>query len=139
MTYKYVYTIGCFDQFHKGHNILLNKMKKEGDILIVGVHDDTSIEKLKNLTPDMHNTIVERMNDVKKIADIVYVIPDTNPTEYIKNIIFKDSNKENSCYIRGNDMINFPGKELVSSKMNIKYYPYTQGISATMIRNAKNK
>ena len=139
MKYKYVYTIGCFDQFHKGHNILLNKMKKEGEILIVGVHDDASIEKLKNLTPEVHNSIVNRMNNVKKIADIVYVISDTDPTDYIINIIFKDSNKDNSCYIRGDDMIDFPAKELVSKVMNIKYYPYTQGISATMLRKQKNK
>ena len=34
-------------------------------------------------------------------------------------------------------MIDFPGKNLVSKKISIKYLSYTKGISATQIRNKK--
>ena len=134
MKYKDIYTVGCFDHFHKGHSILLNKMKEHGTKLIVGIHDDASIEKLKKLSPDEHDDIYKRMENVKMIADVVYIIPDTDPTECLRNIISKTANEKNSCYIRGNDMPNFPGRDLVETIMPIIFLPYTQGISATMLR-----
>jgi len=109
-------------------------MKEHGDRLIVGIHDDASIGKLKNLTPDEHDNIYKRMENVKMIADVVYIIPDTNPTECLRNIISKRANEKNSCYIRGNDMPDFPGRDLVETIMPIIFLPYTQGISATMLR-----
>ena len=45
--YNTVYTVGCFDWFHKGHEILLNTLKTYGKKLIVGIHDDSSLEQLK--------------------------------------------------------------------------------------------
>lgn len=139
MKYKDIYTVGCFDHFHRGHSILLNKMKEYGDRLIVGIHDDASIEKLKKLSPDEHDSIYKRMENVKKIADVVYIIPDTNPTECLRNIISKGANRTNSCYIRADDMPNFPGRELVESVMPVILLPYTKGISATMLRNKEKE
>ena len=137
--YDRVYTIGCFDFFHYGHKRLLERLKQKGDKLIVGVHDDSSIEKLKNLKPDEHDPIETRMNNVKQIADIVYVIPDTDPTFYLKCIVRDDDNMENSCFMRGDDMPNFPGKDFVENKISIEYLSYTQGISSTKIRENNKK
>ena len=38
-----IYSIGCFDFFHHGHNNILSKMKSYGKKLVVGVHDDNSL------------------------------------------------------------------------------------------------
>ena len=132
--YDNIYTVGCFDYFHYGHKHLLETMKSKGKKLIVGIHDDKSIEKLKNLEPCEHQPIEIRMANVKKYADIVYVITDTDPTFYIDCVITNDNNKSNSCFMRGNDMPDFPGKKLVEQKISVEFLPYTYGISSTKIR-----
>ena len=114
--YDRIYTIGCFDWFHYGHEKLLKRLKACGNVLVVGIHDDDSLEKLKNLEPTDHQDIKTRMANVKKYADIVYVIPDKNPTFFLDCIILPTDNKENACYMRANDMPNFPGRDLVKIK-----------------------
>ena len=44
---KIVFTNGCFDLLHKGHVDYLEKAKKLGDILIVGINNDASVSNLK--------------------------------------------------------------------------------------------
>lgn len=44
---KIVFTNGCFDIIHRGHVEYLNKAKKLGDVLIVGINSDESIKKIK--------------------------------------------------------------------------------------------
>lgn len=139
LKYERIYTIGCFDYFHYGHQKLLEDMKKRGKIIIVGIHDDDSLEKLKNLSIDEHQPIKTRLSNVKKYADIVYVIPDKNPTFYLDCILRNDDNKKTSCYIRGDDMPNFPGRELVENRISLEFLPYTVGISSTQIRNFNKK
>ena len=40
-----IFTIGCFDKFHKGHIKLLENMQKQGEKIIIGLHDNNSIKK----------------------------------------------------------------------------------------------
>lgn len=134
-----IYTVGCFDYFHHGHELLFKKMREYGKTIIVGIHDDKSIEELKNLNPDQHEDLQTRMSKVKKFCDIVYVIPHKDPTFFLKCIVRDDDTNETACFIRGDDMPNFPGKEFINSKMSIKYLPYTTGISSTQIRLNKKK
>jgi D-beta-D-heptose 7-phosphate kinase/D-beta-D-heptose 1-phosphate adenosyltransferase len=44
---KVVFTNGCFDILHRGHVEYLKKAKSFGDLLIVGLNSDSSVEKLK--------------------------------------------------------------------------------------------
>lgn len=44
---KIIFTVGSFDLLHWGHFDYLKKIKKEGDLLIVGVASDESIRRLK--------------------------------------------------------------------------------------------
>jgi len=44
-----VFTHGSFDLFHAGHSLFLNKSKKEGEVLIVGLEPDSNIRKYKGL------------------------------------------------------------------------------------------
>ncbi|MCM8764624.1 MAG: D-glycero-beta-D-manno-heptose 1-phosphate adenylyltransferase [Candidatus Omnitrophica bacterium] len=44
---KIVFTNGCFDILHAGHLYSLEKAKKLGDVLIVGINSDRSVRKLK--------------------------------------------------------------------------------------------
>lgn len=44
---KIVFTNGCFDLLHPGHIDYLQKARKLGDILVIGLNSDSSITKLK--------------------------------------------------------------------------------------------
>ncbi len=45
-----VFTNGCFDLLHKGHLHLIIEAKKLGAILIIGINDDASVQRLKGAT-----------------------------------------------------------------------------------------
>mmetsp|Transcript_17648 Transcript_17648/g.40701 ORF Transcript_17648/g.40701 Transcript_17648/m.40701 type:complete len:417 (-) Transcript_17648:138-1388(-) len=128
-----VYTIGCFDLFHRGHQNVLQSLREFGAYLIVGIHDDESYFKLKNkYTIDNLET---RMKNVKPFADQIYVIPSTDPLLYIKSMV-SDQDIANGacCYARGDDMLNFPSREWVESVMPVHFVPRTEGCSSTLIR-----
>lgn len=133
-----VFTVGCFDFCHEGHITLLNKLRKIGKKVIVGIHDDYSIRILKKLTPRQHNPLAERIKRLKPHCDRIFVIPDKDPSDYLEAFLDESDNFETSIYIRANDNINFPGKHIIEKKMNIDYLPYTKGISATQIRKDLN-
>ena len=59
----------------------------------------------------------------------------TDPTPFIVSAIDLKRG-ETALYIRGNDMANFPSKEVVSALMPIKLLPYTSGISSSQLRHA---
>ncbi len=44
---KVVFTNGCFDILHLGHVDYLQKAKALGDVLIVGVNSDESVQRIK--------------------------------------------------------------------------------------------
>ncbi|KAK3603925.1 hypothetical protein CHS0354_042934 [Potamilus streckersoni] len=130
-----VYTVGCFDLFHKGHVILIKRMKEIGKQVIVGVHDSRSIFKLKKRVPI--DSTEKRMANVKQHADIVFCVHGTDPTPYLKCIF--DRNEDcTSIYARGDDMPNFPSRATCENLMPIHFLPYTQSVSSTKIRNETN-
>jgi FAD synthetase len=47
MKKKVVMTFGTFDMFHPGHRYYLSEARKEGDVLVVIVARDITVEKLK--------------------------------------------------------------------------------------------
>jgi len=128
-----VYTIGCFDLFHRGHQNVLMSLREFGAFLIVGIHDDESYFKLKNkYTID---NLEARITNVKPFADQIYVIPSTDPLLYIKNMVSdQDIANGSCCYARGDDMLNFPSREWVESVMPVHFVPRTEGCSSTLIR-----
>jgi len=132
--YERVFSVGCFDQFHFGHKKILTTMREYGNELIIGIHDDDSIEKLKNLSPNAHKKLEDRLKDLKPYCDRIFIINSTDPTNSLIGIIAESDNKENSVFIRGADNQTFPGKQFVENKINIHYLPYTESISATKIR-----
>lgn len=42
-----VFTNGCFDLLHRGHVEYLEAARQEGDVLIVGLNSDASVQQLK--------------------------------------------------------------------------------------------
>ena len=137
--YQRIFTVGCFDFFHYGHQNLFSKMKELGNKIIAGIHDDKSLEKLKNLKSNEHQPLEIRLTNVRKWANQVFVIPSTDPTLYLQCMGIDQETPETACFVRANDMPNFPGKEYVEIHMSIILVPYTQGISSTQIRKELSK
>ncbi|XP_052061941.1 uncharacterized protein LOC127702005 [Mytilus californianus] len=129
-----VYTVGCFDLFHNGHITLLQRMKALGKQVIVGVHDSRSIFKLKKRVPI--DSTEKRMLNVKKYADMVYCVAGTDPTNYIHCILTEDVT-ERHMYVRGDDMQDFPARNLCEARMTVKFLPYTKGVSSTKRRKSE--
>ena len=44
---RVVFTNGCFDLLHPGHVALLEAARRHGDVLIVGLNSDASVQRLK--------------------------------------------------------------------------------------------
>jgi cytidyltransferase-like protein len=128
-----VYTIGCFDLFHRGHQNVLLSLREFGYYIVAGIHDDESYFKLKNkYTIDNLET---RMANAKPFVDQIYVIPSTDPLLYIKSMVSQqDIDMGTCCYARGDDMLNFPGREWVESVMPVHFVPRTEACSSTLIR-----
>jgi len=72
---KLVFTHGAFDLFHAGHSIFLNKSKKTGEILVVGVEPDSNVRKYKGkLRPIIPQKQREEMILHHKAVDFVVTI-----------------------------------------------------------------
>lgn len=52
---KIVFTNGCFDLLHIGHIRYLEEAAKLGDLLVVGINTDASVQKLKGPTRPIQN------------------------------------------------------------------------------------
>lgn len=52
---KIVFTNGCFDLLHIGHIRYLEQAKSLGDVLIVGINTDASVQVLKGPTRPIQN------------------------------------------------------------------------------------
>lgn len=84
---KIVFTNGCFDLLHIGHVTYLEEAKKLGDILIVGINTDASVQKLKGPTRPIQNENdrAEILAALKAVDHCILFSEDT-PLNLIKSI-----------------------------------------------------
>lgn len=137
--YNEIYTIGCFDNFHWGHERLLYFLQKHCNHLIIGIHNNDSISKIKNLDIQSIQPLEDRVKNIRVFTDNIVIITKTDPTSEMKKYIEDRYGNikpiKNCCFIRGGDNKKFPSIELINSIMDIYYLPYYPNISATYIRN----
>lgn len=84
---KVVFTNGCFDIIHAGHIHLLTTARSFGDILIVGLNTDASVNKIKPGRPlqDEHSRAM--MMASFTFTDAVVLFDEESPSELIKAIL----------------------------------------------------
>ncbi len=125
---RIVFTNGCFDILHFGHISYLNKAKKLGNILVVGVNSDASVKSLKGRNRPI-NPLRSRMAILASLNCVNYVCPFNEPTplSLIKKI-YPD------VLVKGGDWKN---KEIVGADF-VKSYggrvvivPFKKGYSTT--------
>ncbi|MCG6870778.1 MAG: adenylyltransferase/cytidyltransferase family protein [Gammaproteobacteria bacterium] len=132
--FERIYSVGCFDHFHKGHKALFARMRKLGKVIIIGIHDDASLKELKGLRPAHHDDLSTRIENIRPFIDLVFIVPSTDPTRALRSILRSDDNLESACYVRGDDMPDFPGRKEIEGRIAIQLLPYTVGVSSTQLR-----
>lgn len=85
---KVVFTNGCFDILHAGHVDYLNKAKKLGDVLIVGLNSDLSIKKIKGENRPIINEN-ERAYILSNLKAVDYIIlfDEETPLNLIEKLV----------------------------------------------------
>ncbi len=84
---RIVFTNGCFDILHAGHVQYLQKAKRFGDLLIVGLNSDRSTRKLKGPGRPV-NSERDRAQVLGALScvDYVSIFNEDTPLELIKSI-----------------------------------------------------
>jgi D-beta-D-heptose 7-phosphate kinase / D-beta-D-heptose 1-phosphate adenosyltransferase len=82
---RIVFTNGCFDILHAGHVSYLTQAKALGDILIVGVNSDESVQRLKGKNRPV-NSLPDRLTVLAALSCVDHVVPFTelNPNNLIR-------------------------------------------------------
>lgn len=130
------YTTGVFDLFHVGHLRLLEKAKNKCDYLIVGVSIDNlvSYKYKKAVIP-----FKERIEIVRSIKYVDEALPQKSMNkmeawERLKfNIMFVGDDWKGSK--------KWKDYEQQFQKIGVKiiYFPYTKGVSSTLINDTLSK
>jgi len=84
---KIVFTNGCFDLIHLGHIKYFQWAKKRGDVLVVGVNTDSSIQRLKGMKRPII-TEADRVAVLEELESIDYLVrfDDDTPMRLIESI-----------------------------------------------------
>jgi len=80
-----VTTNGTFDLLHRGHIFLLEECRKQGDMLIVGVNSNASVQRYKGPRRPIEDEKVRAQN-VAKYADVVFIFEDDDPRAWLKKM-----------------------------------------------------
>ena len=106
---KIVFTNGCFDIVHLGHIDYLEKAKGKGDVLVLGLNTDQSIQNLKGKNrPIIDQTARSRLIAALEFVDFVILFEDETPLnliEVIKPDILVKGNDYQTSNIVGADIV----------------------------------
>ncbi|HEX5478469.1 MAG TPA: D-glycero-beta-D-manno-heptose 1-phosphate adenylyltransferase [Dehalococcoidia bacterium] len=71
---RIVFTNGCFDILHRGHITYLNRAKALGDLLIVGINSDESVQRLKGDERPI-NSLEDRVQVLSALSCVDHIVP----------------------------------------------------------------
>ena len=121
-----VFTNGCFDILHSAHIKLLQFSKKQGDLLVVGLNSDESINQLKGPSRPINN-IQERGHilELFDFIDYIVIFNELTPYNILKYI-------KPTIMVKGSDYKeeNIIGREYAK---HIVLFDYIHGKSSTNV------
>tara|TARA_B100001093_G_scaffold376613_1_gene361789 strand:- start:4707 stop:5129 length:423 start_codon:yes stop_codon:yes gene_type:complete len=125
------FTSGVFDLFHVGHVNMLRNASSQCDKLIVGVSTDELVASYKDKSPII--PFAERVEVVRSVRYVDTVVPQ----ESMDKFVLWEKLKYKVMFV-GDDW--FASKKWIEldqkfKKVGVKivYFPYTKGISSTLI------
>ena len=122
------YLSGTFDLFHIGHLNLIKRAKAECDYLIVGVHPDASHKGKETIISfEERMAIVEACQYVDKVVPSCSEDSDAWNLHHFHKLFVGSDYKGTERFIRYERFFE-------DKNVKIVYFPYTQGICSTQIR-----
>lgn len=135
--YKIGYVPGVYDLFHVGHLNLIRKSKAVSEYLIVGVLSDELVMHFKGKYPVI--PLEQRMEIIGALKDVDEVI-EVNFSNTVKMDAWKQLHYD--AYFSGSDHgseWDNEKRELQKVGSDIVFFPYTEYVSSTMIKNQLNE
>ncbi|MBL7156832.1 MAG: D-glycero-beta-D-manno-heptose 1-phosphate adenylyltransferase [Candidatus Omnitrophica bacterium] len=127
---KVVFTNGCFDILHYGHLKYLEKCKRLGDVLVIGLNSDASVKKIKGKKRPITGE-KERAAVLSSLEFVDYVITfnDATPAKLIKaltpDVLAKGGDWKTKDIVGGRHVKNHGGRAVS--------IPFIKGYSTTKI------
>jgi D-beta-D-heptose 7-phosphate kinase / D-beta-D-heptose 1-phosphate adenosyltransferase len=127
---KIVFTNGCFDILHKGHVLYLDKANKLGNILVLGLNTDASVQRLKgNNRP--YTKEQDRATVLAGLQSVDYIVlfDEDTPYELIKTV-------QPDVLAKGADYTNkeVVGRDIVEAKGGkVELIEFEEGYSSSDI------
>lgn len=127
---RIAFTNGCFDLLHVGHVTYLDRAKKEGDKLVIGLNTDRSVHALKGegrpvIPQDERARVLASLASV----DAVILFDEDTPLELIKTIhpdvLVKGSDYREDQVVGGREVKSWGGRVVL--------VPLVEGRSTTSI------
>lgn len=130
--FKIVFTNGCFDILHRGHIEYLAKAASTGDVLIVGLNTDRSVQKLKGKNRPVQDEKARALLLASlQFVDRVVLFDEDTPYNLIKKIqpdILVKGADYKPDEIVGYDIVSEKGGEVITIDI-------VEGYSTTSILN----
>jgi rfaE bifunctional protein nucleotidyltransferase chain/domain len=125
-----VFANGCFDLLHRGHIYLLREAKALGDLLIVAINSDRSVEAIKGPSrPILPETDRVELIAAMEMVDYVVLFEEPDPYNTIAALrpkVLVKGGDWTSEEIIGADIVRGEGGKIV-------VLPYLKGFSTTGI------
>ena len=133
---KIVFTNGCFDILHHGHLDLLARAASHGNVLVVGVNTDSSVQRLKVSARPVTNE-QDRLFQLASLlcTDAVCLFDEDTPEELIKLI-------KPDVLVKGGDYTidKIVGANFVQQNGGrVEIIPFVEGYSTTGLINKIQK
>jgi rfaE bifunctional protein nucleotidyltransferase chain/domain len=127
---KVVFTNGCFDIIHQGHNTYLLQAAEHGNKMIVAVNSDSSVRKLKG----EKRPVVDQYSRAFNLAcntyiDAVIIFDEDTPLYLINtlkpDVLVKGGDYTIDTIVGAKEVLNYGGK--------VEIIPFLDGYSTTSI------
>ncbi|HEX6801565.1 MAG TPA: D-glycero-beta-D-manno-heptose 1-phosphate adenylyltransferase [Candidatus Binatia bacterium] len=125
-----VFTNGCFDILHRGHVHVLRQAKAAGDLLIVALNSDRSVQEIKGAhRPVLPETDRVELIGAMEMVDYVIIFDEPDPYKLIAAIkpdVLAKGGDWSAEKIVGADVVEQAGGRIV-------VIPYLKGFSTSEI------
>lgn len=128
---RIVFTNGCYDIVHPGHADLLARARSHGDILVLGLNSDASVQRQGKGADRPVNCYAVRAFVLAHLASVDFVVPfeEDTPYELIKAVqphVLIKGGDWSIKHIVGRDIVEAGGGEVLS-------LPLLEGFSTTSL------
>ena len=128
-----VFTNGCFDLLHAGHARYLQTASTFGDIFMLGLNSDSSVQKLKGLSrPIMPQAERAFLLSSLEVIDCVVIFDEETPARLIETVI-PDVLVKGGDYL-AEDIVGY--NTVTKNGGRVEIVPLVEGKSTTSILNS---